>query len=102
MTTKKELQEQIEKLQEERNSILMERNKLAEQLSKKNNQLIQNKIDIIAEMKMAKMMFEIMLSGGHTHRAKEYIARLSNNVLDINIQKAEETIINKLDVNMPF
>ena len=30
---------------------------------------MQLRIDLVAEMKMAKMMFEMVLSDGHTHRA---------------------------------
>lgn len=62
------------------------------------------RIDLVAEMKMAKMMFEMVLADGHTHRAKEWIAKLSKHVLDLNINKAEQSIIRKLDYDdgLPF
>ena len=99
-----ELKEKYSKLEKDRNSLLDERNRLKEQLQEKHNQLIQMKIDIIAEMKMAKMMFEMVLADGHTHRAKEWIAKLSNHVLDLNINKAEQSIIRKMDYDdgLPF
>lgn len=99
-----ELKEKYSKLEKDRNTLLDERNRLKEQLQEKHNQLIQMKIDIIAEMKMTKMMFEMVLSDGHTHRAKEWIAKLSNNVLDLNINKAKESVMKKLDYDdgLPF
>ena len=39
-----------------------------------------------------------------THRMKEWIAKLTNHVLDLNINKAEQSIIRKMDYNdgLPF
>ena len=62
------------------------------------------KIDLVAEMKMAKMLFEMVLSGGHTHREKEMLARMSNHILDLNIDKAEQLIAKGIntDDTLPF
>lgn len=105
MKTKEEvLKENYSKLEKDRDFLLDERNRLKEQLQQKNDELIKMKIDIIAEMKMAKMMFQMVLSDGHTHKAKEWIAKLSNNVLDININKAKESVMKKInnDDELPF
>ena len=99
-----ELQKRYSELEKKHRDLIRENNSLTEKINEQTNLIMQLRIDLVAEMKMAKMMFEMVLSDGHTHRAKESIAKLSNHVLDLNINKAEQSIIRKMDYDdgLPF
>ena len=99
-----ELQKKYSELENKYRDSIRENDSLSDKLKEQTTLIMQLRIDLVAEMKMAKMMFEIVLSDGHTHRAKEWIAKLSNHVLDLNINKAEQSIIRKMgyDDETPF
>jgi len=99
-----ELQKKYSELEKRYRDLIGENNSLKEKINEQTNLIIQLRIDLVAEMKMAKMMFEMVLADGHTHRAKEWIAKLSRHVLDLNINKAEQSIIRKIDYDdgLPF
>ena len=98
------LSKMYDDLESKYRDLMRDNNSLNEKIQEKTNLLMQLRIDLVAEMKMAKMMFEMVLSDGHTHRAKEWIAKLSNHVLDLNINKAEQAIMKKIDYDngLPF
>lgn len=99
-----ELQKKYSELEKKYRDLIEEKYSLTEKINEQTNLMMQLRIDLVAEMKMAKMMFEMVLADGHTHRAKEWIAKLSNHVLDLNINKAEKSIIRKMDYDdgLPF
>ena len=99
-----ELQKKYSELENKYRYSIRENNSLSEKIKEQTTLMMQLRIDLVAEMKMAKMMFEMVLADGHTHRAKEWIAKLSNHVLDLNINKAEQSIIKKMDYDdgLPF
>lgn len=92
-----DLQKKYSELENKYRDSIRENNSLTEKIKEQTNFIMQLRIDLVAEMKMAKMMFEMVLTDGNTHRAKEWIAKLSNHVLDLNINKAEQSIIRKMD-----
>ena len=99
-----ELQKRYSDLEKKYDSLYRENVLLKDTIKQTAISKVKLKIDLVAEMKMAKMMFEMVLADGHTHRAKEWIAKLSNHVLDLNINKAEQSIIKKMDYDdgLPF
>ena len=104
MSEIEELQKKYSELENKYRDSIRENGTLTEKIKEQANLMMQLRIDLVAEMKMAKMMFEIVLSDGHTHRMKEWIAKLTNHVLDLNINKAEKSIIRKIDYDdgLPF
>ena len=99
-----ELQKKYSELENKYRDSIRENNSLSEKIKEQTTLMMQLRIDLVAEMKMAKMMFEMVLADGHTHRMKEWIAKLSKHVLDLNINKAEQSIIRKFDYDdgLPF
>lgn len=99
-----DLQKKYSELENKYRDSIRENNSLSEKIKEQTTLMMQLRIDLVAEMKMAKMMFEMVLADGHTHKAKEWIAKLSNHVLDLNINKAEQSIIRKMDYDdgLPF
>lgn len=99
-----ELQKKYSELENKYRDSIRENDSLREKIEEQTTLMMQLRIDLVAEMKMAKMMFEMVLADGPTHRAKEWIAKLSNHVLDLNINKAEQSIIRKMDYDngLPF
>lgn len=99
-----ELQKKYSELENKYRDSIRENNSLSEKIKEQTTLMMQLRIDLVAEMKMAKMMFEMVLADGYTHKAKEWIAKLSNHVLDLNINKAEQSIIRKMDYDdgLPF
>ena len=99
-----ELQERYSDLEKKYDSLCRENILLKDTIKQMAISKVKLKIDLVAEMKMAKMLFEMVLSGGHTHREKEMLARMSNNILDLNIDKAEQLIAKGIntDDTLPF
>jgi hypothetical protein len=99
-----DLQKKYSELENKYKNSIREKDSLTEKINEQTILIMQLRIDLVAEMKMAKMMFEMVLADGHTHRAKEWIAKLSNHVLDLNINKSEQSIIRKMDYDngLPF
>ena len=99
-----DLQKKYSELEDKYRDSIRENNSLTEKIKEQTNLMMQLRIDLVAEMKMAKMLFEMVLSGGHTHREKEMLARMSNNILDLNIDKAEQLIAKGIntDDTLPF
>ena len=104
MSEIEELQKKYSELENKYRDSIRENGTLTEKIKEQATLMMQLRIDLVAEMKMAKMMFEIVLSDGHTHRMKEWIAKLTNHVLDLNINKAEQSIVRKTvyDDGLPF
>ena len=99
-----ELKKRYSDLEKKHDSLYRENILLKDTIKQTTISKFKLKIDLVAEMKMAKMLFEMVLSGGHTHREKEMIARMSNNILDLNIDKAEQLIAKGIntDDTLPF
>lgn len=99
-----DLQKKYSELENKYKNSIREKDSLTEKINEQTILIMQLRIDLVAEMKMAKMMFEMVLADGYTHRAKEWIAKLSKHVLDLNINKAEQSIIRKMDYDdeLPF
>ena len=99
-----DLQKKYSELENKYRDLIRENNSLTEKINEQTDLIMRLRIDLVAEMKMAKMMFEMVLADGHTHRAKAWIAKLSNHVLDLNINKAEQSIVRKTvyDDGLPF
>ena len=99
-----ELEKRYSDLEKKYDSLYRENILLKDTVKQTTISKVKLKIDLVAEMKMAKMLFEMVLSGGHTHREKEMLARMSNHILDLNIDKAEQLIANGIntDDTLPF
>ena len=99
-----ELQERYSDLEKKYDSSHRENILLKDTIKQTTISKFKLKIDLVAEIKKEKMLFEMVLSGGHTHREKEMLARMSNNILDLNIDKAEQLIANGIntDDTLPF
>ena len=89
-------------LEDDFNDKIQEIHRLQSEIQELNQQIVKMKVDRIAEMKTSKMLFSMILSDGHTHREKNRIAELSNNVLDLNIENIENEIYYELKIPEDF
>ena len=62
-----ELQKKYSELENKYRDSIRENNSLSEKIKEQTTLMMQLRIDLVAEMKMAKMMFEMVLADGHTH-----------------------------------
>ena len=91
-------------LEDDFNDKIQEIHRLQFKIQELNQQIVKMKVDRIAEMKTSKMLFSMILSDSHTHREKNKIAKLSNDVLNLNIEKIENDIYSGLKIpeKLPF
>ena len=63
-----ELQERYSDLEKKYDSLYRENVLLNDKIKQTTISKVKLKIDLVAEIKKEKMLFEMVLSGGHTHR----------------------------------
>ena len=70
-----------------------------------NNQILDEKINLIAELKKQKMFFGMLRNDAFTHRQKHNVCDLATSIIDANIIDAKRELKHTLEYNssdLPF